>query len=194
MKQKIKRIIRIVFGTQDNIFAKLNCSFLVSGILFFAFSFLSKEQNNFEASNIFSYISGGLLGMWLAFVNYNDSISEIIKELFRLFVFYIVLIYSLNFCINSSIRLHGFNLITGSILSCFGIIFCSFYLISRFIDIFIFIKKIFNKIKQKLFNSAQPATSKIKASIENITAFLVAIAGLGVAIKAIIEPLINLFK
>ena len=71
---------------------------------------------------------------------------------------------------------------------------CSFYLVAKFIDIFIFAKKVFKQIKEKLFNSVQPATSKAKALIENITTFLVSIAGLGVAIKAIIEPLINLFK
>lgn len=85
-------------------------------------------------------------------------------------------------------------LIAFSILSCVGIFISFLYLIAKFIDIFIWFKKIFKQVKEKLFNSVQPATSKAKALIENITAFLVSIAGLGIAIKAIIEPLINLFK
>ncbi len=194
MKDKIKKIIKILFGTQNNILFKLNCSLFISAILFLIFSIIKKEQNYPQSYAIFSYISSALFGFWLAFAQYNNSIWELLKELFRLFIFFIVLIFSLDFCINSCISLYGIRLTIGSILSCIGIMSCSFYLIAKFIDIFILFKKAFKQLKQKLFNSVQPATSKFKALIENTTAFLVAIAGLGVAIKTIVEPLINLFK
>lgn len=194
MKEKIKTIIKIIFGTEKNISLKSSCSFFIAGILFLTFSVISKEQYNLQAYNIFSIISGLLLGVWLCLIQNNSSLWEIIKELFRLFVFFIILIFSLNFCISSSIGLFGFKLIVCSILSCIGILCCTFYLISKFVDILIFVKNLFKQIKQKLFDSVQPATSKTKALIENITAFLVSIAGLGIAIKTIIEPLIGLFK
>lgn len=194
MKEKIKTTIKIIFGTKNNIALKSSFSLFISGILFLAFSAMAKDQQNLQAAEIFSYISGTLLGLWLCLIQNTDSILEIIKELFRLFVFFAILIFSLDYCINLSIYHHGFCLIVSSILSCIGLLLCSFYLISKFVDIFVFIKNIFKHIKQKLFNSVQPATSKAKALIENITAFLVSIAGLGIAIKTIIEPLINLFK
>lgn len=193
MKEKIKKIIKIIFGTQNNLLLKLNGSLFISAILFLIFFITIKEQNNPLAYNIFFYMSAILFGFCLALIQ-NNSIWEILKELFRLYIFFIMLILSLNFCINSSINLYDNKLIIGSIASCIFIIICSFYLIAKFIDIFVFVKKVFRQIKQKLFNSTQPATSKAKALIENITAFLVSIAGLGIAIKTIIEPLINLFK
>ena len=181
-------------GSLSNITLKLNCSFFISAILFLIFSVFVKEQNNIQAYNIFLGISSLLFGFWLSFLPPYDSMWGFSQELIRLFIIFIILIPSLNFCIKSSISLHGVELIVKSIFSCICIIISCFYLISKFIDIFIWFKKIFKQIKEKLFNSVQPATSKAKALIENITAFLISIAGLGIAIKTIIEPLINLFK
>ena len=55
-------------------------------------------------------------------------------------------------------------------------------------------KKVFKYIKSKIFGSEQPTTSKIKSLIENLTTFLVTVAGLGVAIKTLVEPFFNLIK
>lgn len=193
MKRKISTIIKYIFGTQNNILLKLNISLFISAILFYIFAILIKDQSNPEPYNTFIYISSILFFIWMLFAQYNNSIRELMFEIVRLITFFCILVFSLNFCINTSIGLSGVRLISCSILSCIGIIGCSFYLTSKFIDIFALVKKIFTQIKQKLFDSDQPSTSKIKSLIENITAFLVSIAGLGVAIKAIIEPLINLF-
>lgn len=193
MKRKISTIIKYIFGTQNNILIKLNISLFISAILFYIFAIIIEDQNNPEPYNTFLYLSSILFFIWMLFAQYNNSIREFMFEIVRLITFFCILVFSLNFCINTSISLSGVRLIGGSILSCIGIIGCSFYLISKFVDIFTLVKKIFTHIKQKLFDSDQPSTSKIKSLIENITAFLVSIAGLGVAIKAIIEPLINLF-
>lgn len=77
----------------------------------------------------------------------------------------------------------------GVILSCVGLFFCVFYFISKLADIVELIRKGFRQIKIKLFNTANPATTKFKALIENITAFLVAVGGLTVAVKVIAESL-----
>lgn len=193
MKRKISTIIKNIFGTQNNILLKFNIALFISAILFYIIALLIKDQNNTEPYNTFVSISSILFFIWMLFAQYNNSIREFMFETVRLITFFCIIIFSLNFCINTSISLSGARLIGGSILSCIGIIGCSFYLTSKFIDIFSLVKKIFAQIKQKLFDSDQPSTSKIKSLIENITAFLVAIAGLGVAIKTIIEPLINLF-
>lgn len=194
MKRIINKIIKILFGTQNNILQKLDGALFISAILFLIFSVMTKDQNNPLVYNTFLCISAILFSLWLVLIQNSSSILEIIFELVRLFMYFCILILSLNFCINTSVSLSGVRLIIYSILSCVGIICCSFYLTAKFTDIFVFVKKLTNQIKQKLFNSVQPAPSKIKSLIENITAFLVAIAGLGVAIKTIIEPLINLFK
>lgn len=194
MKKSIKKILINILGNQNNLYIKLNCSIIISGILFTIFSIMAQNQHAVQAYNTFSCIAGILLGIWLSIIQYNNSLIDFFKKLFLLLIFFIIFIFSLDFCINWGLKLSGFKFFSGSILSCLGIIACSFYFISKFVDIFIFVKKIFIQIKQKLFNSSQSATSKIKSLIENITAFLVSIAGLGIAIKTIIEPLINLFK
>lgn len=194
MKAKIKEIIKIVFGTENNILLKFSLSCFFTGILFFILALFFRNENKMQQSMAFTHISGVLLAIWLISIETKKSAWEIMKELFRLIAAFFVLIFSLNFCLNQSINLTGFKLFFCSIFSCIGILMCFFYLISKFIDILKSIKKAIGHFKNKLFGSEKPTTSKIKSLIENITAFLVTVAGLGVAIKAIIEPLLNLIK
>lgn len=194
MINKIKKIVKIVFGTENNILSKFSLSCFFTGILFFALSLYFQNDSATQPTMTFSYISGTLLAIWLISIGDVKSIQETFKEFFRLFASFIGLIFSLNFCLNQSINLTGFKLVFGSILSSICIFLCFFYFISKFIDILMSIKKIFVHFKNKLFGSAKPTTSKIKSLIENITAFLVTVAGLGVAIKTVVEPLIDLIK
>lgn len=194
MKENIKNVIKKLFGTENNLFIKINLSCFFTGTLFCIFALMFQKEYPSQHAIIFTYISAILLAIWMITLETKDKPWKIITEVFRLIIFFFILYPSLNFCINLSVNYSGFLLLLFSILSCIGILFCSFYLIAKFIDIFLFTKKIFKQIKEKLFNSVQPATSKAKALIENITAFLISIAGLGIAIKTIIEPLINLFQ
>lgn len=194
MNALFKKVTKIIFGTENNIFIKINLSCFFTGVLFWIFALMFQKEYPKQPTEVFACISEILLGIWLITLETKDKPYEIIKEIFRVIAFFLILFFSLNFCINLSINYNGFLLILFSIFSCIGILLCSFYLIAKFIDIFLFAKKIFIHIKQKLFNSVQPATSKAKALVENITAFLVSIAGLGIAIRTIIEPLVNLFK
>lgn len=194
MINKIKKIVKTIFGTENNILTKFSLSCFFTGILFFALSFYFQNDSTTQPTMTFSCISGTLLAIWLISIGDVKSIQEIFKEFFRLYASFIGLIFSLDFCLNQSINLAGFKLAFGSILSSICIFLCFFYFISKFIDILMSIKKIFVHFKNKLFGSAKPTTSKIKSLIENITAFLVTVAGLGVAIKTVVEPLIDLIK
>ena len=190
----IKKIIKIIFGTKDNLFLKANLSCFFTGILFCMFALMFQKEYPSQPTMVFSYISAILLAIWLVTLELKDKPWKIITEFNRLIFTFFILYFSLNFCINLSVMYNGFLLVFFSIAACMGLLLCSFYLIAKFIDIFLYTKKLFKQFKEKLFNSVQPATSKAKTLIENITAFLVSIAGLGIAIKTIIEPLINLFK
>lgn len=194
MKEKIKKVIKKIFGTENNLFLKINLSCFFTGTLFCIFALMFEKEYPSQPNIIFTNISAILLAIWIITLETKDKPWKIITEFFRLIFFFFILFFSLNFCINLSVKYNGFLLILFSIFSCIGMLLCSFYLVAKFIDIFIFAKKVFKQIKEKLFNSVQPATSKAKALIENITAFLVSIVGLGIAIKTIIEPLINLFQ
>ncbi len=194
MKTKIKKIIKDIFGTENNILTKFSLSCFFTGILFFGLSLYFQNDSTTQPTMTFTYISGVLLAIWLITIENRDSALEIIKEFFRLIIAFIILIYALDFCLNQSIHLIGFKLVFFSTLSCIGILVCLFYLISKFVDILKSLKLAIERFKNKLFGSERPTTSKIKSLIENITAFLVTIAGLGVAIKTIVEPLLNLIK
>ena len=70
-----------------------------------------------------------------------------------------------------------------------------FYFISLFNAIYNFSKNIFEKIKSKLFGSIHSADEKTKSFtsfIQNISALLVAIGGLVLTVKGVIEPLIKI--
>jgi len=194
MIDKIKKIIKIIFGTENNILLKFSLSCFFTGILFFILAVYFQTDTNTQPSMTFTYISGILLAIWIISIENRTSIMEIIKELIRLIVSFVVLIFSLHFCLNQSKNLTGLALTFQSILACICILICIFYLISKFIDIIKSMKKVFKYIKSKIFGSEQPTTSKIKSLIENLTTFLVTVAGLGVAIKTLVEPFFNLIK
>ncbi len=194
MTNKIKKIIKAVFGTENNILIKFSLSCFFTGILFFALSLYFQSDSTTQPTTTFSYISGVLLAIWLISIENRDSILEIFKEILRLAVSFIGLIFALDFCLNQSKNLIEFKLVFCSILYSVVILLCVFYLISKLIDILKSLKKVIGYFKNKLFDSTEPTTSKIKSLVENITAFLVALAGLGVAIKTIVEPIFNLIK
>lgn len=195
----LRKCINFIFGTHDNILSKMSFSLFITGFLFLVFAYSAKENNNLQSSNIFTYISSLLIGVWMASIQENKSVKSILNEAIRLIWFFYILALSLDFCLNTSLSLQGSALTIHAILSCIGLLSCSFYFVSKFVDIFHFVKNIFLQIKCKLFNSTEineteRKTTRLTAFIENITAFFVSIAGLGVAIKTIVEPIINLIK
>ena len=126
MINKIKKIVKTVFGTENNILTKFSLSCFFTGILFFALSLYFQNDSTAQPTMTFSYISGTLLAIWLISIGDIKSIQEIFKEFFRLYASFILLIFSLDFCLNQSINLTGFKLAFGSILSSICIFLCFF--------------------------------------------------------------------
>ena len=195
----LKKCINFIFGTHDNILSKLNFSLFITSLLFLVFAYYAEKNNNLQSSNTFTNISSMLTAIWIASIQENKSVKSILHEFFRLIWFFYILIHSLDFCLNTSLLSQGCTLTVNAILSCIGLLVCSFYFVSKFVDIFHFVKNIFLQIKCKLFSSTEINETERKATrltvfIENMTAFFVSLAGLGVAIKAIVETIINLIK
>lgn len=181
----MKKIINVIFGNSNNLFIKFSSASFITAIIFFVLAFISPE--NSVAMNTFIVLSGLFFSIWLVFTQGSNSGAKILSEIVRLFMFFIIFIYSLYYCIQFVLG-EDSNML-GVILSCVGLFFCVFYFISKLADIVELIRKGFRQIKIKLFNTANPATTKFKALIENITAFLVAVGGLTVAVKVIAESL-----
>lgn len=194
MKNIFRKIIKIIFGTEDNLLLKLNGSLLASGLLFLFLAIVFEGQENTQVYETFSYISAILIAIWLLIITNNDTVLEFAIEAVRLFAFFTGFIFSLNFCLNDSINSQGFDFLIKSTLYCIVIVACFFYLIAKFLDILTYTKKLLIQLKGKLFDSVSPTASKAKGFIENTTAFLVAIASLGVAVKTIIEPILNMLN
>lgn len=190
----MKKLFKIIFGSDDSILFKMSCSLFIMAITFAFLGILSFEKQG--SYNIFTIISALVFSIWLIIVQGADSVWKFVTELFRLFIFFLIFIFSLYPCLNYALANASVNIILVC-LSCLGLLMCAYYFTSKAIAIINFIKKIFTIIKAKLFNTTDPAPNKIKALIENVTAFLVAIGGLTVAIKVITESIfqvINYFK
>lgn len=186
MKKNIKKIFRFIFGSDNSIFFKMSCSLFIMAITFAILGILSYENQG--SDNTFTIISAVVFGIWLNIVQGVDSVEKFMYELIRLSIFFLIFLLSLCVCLSYALDNASVNVIL-VYLSCLGLLICIYYFISKTISIINFIKKIFSKIKVKLFNSTNPAPNKIKALIENVTAFLVAVGGLTVAIKVITESI-----
>lgn len=189
LKSSIKTEIKNIYKPETQL--KLSLSSLNTGILFLFFSIIS---HNSLVSELFSGISIIIISVWVNSLDEKRFFKGISKEYCKLLVFIYFLHSSLSFCITNNDNLQNRYIIIRSVISAFEIFYCSYYLISKSISIFKYTKNIFNQIKKKLFNSIQTETTKLKSFIENITALLTSIVGLIVIIKAIVEPLINLFR
>lgn len=189
---KLKSIVVNIFGTKNNIKSKLNLSFFITGIFFFFLIVLFKDNNTIASA--YTIVSGTLLAFWIISSKNVNSLYDYFWEVLRFIFFFVLLFISLYISIveipvSQGIKFLGLLLLSSILLLC-----CSFYYISKFADIFTIIKNAFVQAKDRLFDSIQTETSKTKALIENVTAFLVSITGLGIALKTIVEPLINAFK
>lgn len=191
MKQKIKIIFKILFGVNSDILLKINFSSLITGIIFFILA-VGTLENNPNSAEIFTYISSFCLAIWISVMQESDSTSKFMTEFIRLTIFFIIFIFSAYNCLTFSLN-YDSNSVVKVAFSSIGLFLCSFYFVSKLMSIFNLIKKMFRNIKIKLFNSDSPTNSKIKSLIENITAFLVAIGGLTVAIKVITESVFQIF-
>lgn len=189
MKEKIRKLIKAIRSNTNNLMLKLNISFLITAIIFFIFAFLSQKIS--DSSSILTFISAFYFCIWLILTKGSNSIEKFFFELIRLYFLFIIFLLSLYECLNFILNYDSSSII-GIILSSLGIFCFILYLTSAFINIIALIKKVFLQIKLKLFNTPNPAPSKIKALIENITAFLVALGGLTVAIKVITESIFQI--
>lgn len=185
MKQTVKKIIKVIFGNSDNLRFKIVVTSFVMAIIFCLLALVSAENNS--AINIFTIMSSIFFSAWLIIVQGSDSASKFLYEFVRLLVFLLIFIYSLQYCAQFALGQSSNTLFV--VLSCLGLFLCAFYFISKFADIFEFVKKVFRQIKIKLFNTANPAKTKFTALLENITAFWVAVGGFTVAIKVIVESI-----
>lgn len=195
-KSKIFKILKKIYESLYNNKSKIlfNASFasLFTAILFFAFALVA-SQYNAEAIDVFTYMSSICFAVWLIMVQGSDSVMKFLGELVKLILFFFISIWSMYYCLNICLNYRTVS-IGKMLLSTIGLFACFFYFSWKFIGILKLIKNVFGKIKLKLFDSDSTTQTKTKAFIENVTAFLVSIGSLTVAIKVITESIFQIFE
>lgn len=185
MKQYIKKIFYILFGTQKNLTFKIGLSSFTSSFIFF---FLSNQfQESYAVYNICKFASAVFIALFLLAVIRSAAATNFFIEAIRFVTLFGCFCLSFRYLAKNILSYSGFPLYFYSFLSCISIFAYSFYIISKFNDIFEFFKSVFTKFKSKLFNSTDPPISKITELLTNITAFLAAISALAIAVQTIAE-------
>lgn len=190
--EKIKKFMYNIFGVKENVRSKLAISFFIVCIIFFLF-LMDAPENTYEFT-FFMLAFDISFSLWLIIAKGADSATKFVIELVRLIVFLGFLLFSIYFFYFFDFY-NGIKRIIYAILSIIGLFTSVFYFISLFNAIYNFSKNIFEKIKSKLFGSIHSADEKTKSFtsfIQNISALLVAIGGLVLTVKGVIEPLIKI--
>lgn len=186
MYNKLKKIFLIIYGSNKNIFFGVSVASLITSIILTIFMFLF--QSNKVASLFFTYAAASFFAIWLILTRGIDSTEKLGHELIRLVFFLIVFIASLSCLLQ--IDKHYIK----KTFACLGLFSSCIYFVFKLNDIFSFVKSIFNQLKIKLFNTDKPTSTGIKSVIENITVFLVSIGGFFIALKTIIETVLQISK
>lgn len=191
MKQKIRKLFGIIFGTNTSILFCVSLSSLVTGIIFLIFSTIV-FQNNHDSGRVFMCASSAFFSVWISTTQDSDTFTKFVAEFVRLAIFFLVFIFSTYNCLIFCLDYNNQPVIMICI-SFVGIFLCVCYFICKLTSIFHFIQKILNQIKIKIFGSNNYTPTKTKTLIENVTAFLISVGGLTIAVKTIVESIFQLF-
>lgn len=186
MKEKIKNWLFIIFGIKENIFLTIVITCFGSALFFAIISYIYAQTLNSTDMNFFGLASSVTFSMWIILAYGGDGFKNFMHELIRFVVFFFLFGVSIIICGN----FYSYNGISRYLLgglACFIIVVFIFYLITKLSGIFKLTLKVFNLIKYRLFNSIPSATTRLAATVENITVFLVSIIGLLVAMNTIIN-------
>ena len=191
MPRLFRKLFKKVFGIQENMIIKLNLSCIIASIVFTMFAYI--HNSIYGNETYYSIIAGVLFAIWIILIKGVDTLDAVAWETVRLMLFLVIFTVSLN-CSAQYIFQNNISSPIEVILAAMGMIICIFYLVCKMVDIFDFIKKIVTQIRAKLFNTENAPTSKVKAVIENITAFFVSVGGLAIAILTIMETMLKIIK
>ncbi len=183
-KENFKNRFRKVFGSDENISFKISSAFLISAIIFGILGWIHKDDNYLTTA--LTYASSMGFAFWMVIAKGIEYSGNVIYELVRLLVFLTILVLSMNYLLKMS----SLNILL-FIITCLGVFVSCIYIISKLSDIYNFMKELFIVLKMKLFNIDKSTSTGIKAMIENITVFLVVVSGFFIAIKTIIETIIE---
>lgn len=174
-----------IFGSDENISFKISSAFLISAIIFGIFTWIYKDDKNLTTA--FTFASSIGFVCWMLIAKGIESLEYVGYESLRFLIFFCTLILSMNYLLNmSSLNIFWF------IMACLGVFVSCIYVITKLNDLYSFMNALFVKLKMKLFNTDNISSTGIKAMIENITVLLVTIGSFFIAVKTIMETLLQI--
>ena len=181
----MKNIFKFLYGSDNNLTFKISSTTFITSIIAIILSIVYKD--NSLLSNLFLNISGAGFAIFLLLLNGFDSFFKFVQELSRFIIFLPMFICSIFYLLHIS----SINIL--AIILCLILTFIScFYFVSKLNDFFDLTKLLFKKIKYKIFNTENVTSTGFKAVLENITVFLVSIGGFLIAIRIIIQVIIQI--
>lgn len=183
LKKIIHKISNVAFGTDENISFTLACAFFFTGTLLTLFA-ITFNQGSREFLALI-YPSSLCFYLCLLIGQGYDKFYKLLWEIMRFIFFLIFLLGALLIFLNLE-KYNDIRFYVSITVMVILILFCFYYLVVKTKSIFRLLKKIFFQIRNKLF-SINHSSSGIKKIIENLTSFLLLIAGLLVAAKSIFE-------
>lgn len=186
--QKFKKFFSIIYGSENkNVYFCVSIASLITSIVLAILAFLFKSDKS--SSLFFTYAATIFFSIWLILTYGANSAEKLACEGVRLVIFFSAFIVSLLYLLQINISKNYFF----GIFACLGLFLSCIYFIFKLNAIFDFVKTIFKQLKLKLFNTDKPTPSGIKSVIENVTVFLVSIGGFSIALKTIIETLLQIY-
>lgn len=188
-----KKLFRFIYGSLDRIGFKLSFAAFITSVFFCLFAIVHKD--NTDTYNFFINVTSISFSLWIVFTKGTDSLIKFIKELMTLYIFLIIFVFSTNYCLTLDLgsKKHEF-LIIKAIFSCVGIFLSSIYIVFKLSDIFVFFKRVFKYVYDKLFDTASSSTSTARKIVEYLTTFLVSIGSFFVALQSFIITISQILK
>ena len=195
MREKFKKVVKVIYGTSNNIYIKTMLTLLCMGVFSLAFSFQVTEKVNSQANSALMYISTLSIAAFLIGVKGVDTVEAMMYEAIRVIGFLVALVMTLYFFVVAFPYMHGVKAVILTLV--FTIIFAVsiYYWISKCYDIFTVLKKALRVLTEKLFNydteNKNTPLHKLQALLENVTTFILTLAGLWVAVNTLMTPLLE---
>lgn len=196
--ETLKKILKFPFGQWKNINLKSASTFFILGMVFMFLGSMIGTWEDKQAQNMMLVFSSINFAFFLIGIDGPDTGMRIVFNLVAFMFFTAGVLFPLNFFLNKAPYIVGWQLIWKSIISAAALSVATLYWISKAIDLIRVVKDLIIKLKKILFshNGREEVTifGKIKSLLENATAFLLALAGFGIAAKGVLLPVLHFFS
>lgn len=189
MIDKIKKLIKLFFGSDKDIRSTFGISLFFTGLCLSLFAFMF--ETNSRESIFLIYASSICFFLWILMTQGVKTADKCIVELIRV----VFVLFFLSCSLSISLKLKTYNSLSfyaHATIMTILLLICAYYFVSKIKWFLLFIKRMYFQIKNKLFPNK--TENRLKMAVENATAFLASLSGLIIAVGTIITAIIQVFS